>query len=160
MFILFGLILCRFFIYTFQENHEPLRTQCALAAAKLLKKPDQCRALVSAANVFWSGTVLNAEGELRDGKRVMDCLKKALRVASQCMDNLVKIQLYVEVADAYAIFQARGVDLVTDDTIIQMLQKIQEELPSLDVSDESVHINKFFQNSLDQLKKLKPEIPF
>lgn len=88
-----------------QENHEPLRTQCALAAAKLLKKPDQCRALVSAANVFWSGRVLNADTELRDGKRVMDCLKKALRVASQCMDNLVKIQLYVEVADAYALFQ-------------------------------------------------------
>ncbi|PSN51043.1 Vacuolar protein sorting-associated protein 35 [Blattella germanica] len=26
-----------------EENHEPLRTQCALAASKLLKKPDQCR---------------------------------------------------------------------------------------------------------------------
>jgi hypothetical protein len=26
-----------------EENHDPLRTQCALAAAKLLKKPDQCQ---------------------------------------------------------------------------------------------------------------------
>ena len=26
-----------------EENHDPLRTQCALAASKLLKKPDQCR---------------------------------------------------------------------------------------------------------------------
>merc|ERR1719318_157179 len=26
-----------------EENHDPLRSQCALAAAKLLKKPDQCR---------------------------------------------------------------------------------------------------------------------
>ncbi|OQV15068.1 Vacuolar protein sorting-associated protein 35 [Hypsibius exemplaris] len=143
-----------------EENHEPLRTQCALAAAKLLKKPDQCRALVAAANVFWSGKVRGGDAELRDTKRVMDCLKKALRVASQCMDNLVKIQLYVEVVDAYSLFQLRGVDQVTDETIVQMLQKIQEELPTLDVSDESVHINKYFQNSLDQLKKTKPELPF
>ncbi|GAU98388.1 hypothetical protein RvY_09543 [Ramazzottius varieornatus] len=141
-----------------EENHEPLRTQCALAAAKLLKKPDQCRALVAAANLFWSGKV--GEKELKDTKRVMDCLKKALRVASQCMDNLVKIQLYVEVADAYAVFQQRGVDAITDEMLIQMLQKIQDELPSLEVSDESVHVNKHFQNCLDQLKKLKPDIPF
>ena len=28
------------------ENHDPLRSQCALAAAKLLKKPDQCRGVL------------------------------------------------------------------------------------------------------------------
>ena len=29
-----------------EENHDPLRSQCALAAAKLLKKPDQCRGVL------------------------------------------------------------------------------------------------------------------
>lgn len=143
-----------------EESHDPLRTQCALAAAKLLKKPDQCRALMAAANVFWSGRVVNQDTELRDSKRVMDCLKKALRVATQCMDTAVKIQLYVEVADAYAVFQARGVDAITDEAIIQLLQKTQEELPTLDVNEESAHINKHFQNCLDQIKKSKPDIPF
>lgn len=38
-----------------EENAEPLRTNCALAAAKLLKKPDQCRGVVSCAALFWSG---------------------------------------------------------------------------------------------------------
>lgn len=37
------------------ENAEPLRTNCALAASKLLKKPDQCRAVVTCASLFWSG---------------------------------------------------------------------------------------------------------
>ncbi|EHB15393.1 Vacuolar protein sorting-associated protein 35 [Heterocephalus glaber] len=35
-----------------EENHEPLRTQCALAASKLLKKPDQGRAVSTCAHLL------------------------------------------------------------------------------------------------------------
>lgn len=38
-----------------EENADPLRTNCALAASKLLKKPDQCRGVVACAALFWSG---------------------------------------------------------------------------------------------------------
>lgn len=46
-----------------EENHEPLRTQCALAASKLLKKPDQCRAVSICAHLFWSGRNTDKGGE-------------------------------------------------------------------------------------------------
>lgn len=46
-----------------EENHEPLRTQCALAASKLLKKPDQCRAVSICAHLFWSGRNTDKNGE-------------------------------------------------------------------------------------------------
>lgn len=46
-----------------EENHEPLRTQCALAASKLLKKPDQCRAVSICAHLFWSGRNTDKSGE-------------------------------------------------------------------------------------------------
>ena len=45
-----------------EENHEPLRTQCALAASKLLKKPDQCRAVGVCSHLFWSGKSKDIEG--------------------------------------------------------------------------------------------------
>ena len=49
-----------------EENHDPLRTQCALAAAKLLKKPDQCRGVQACSHLFWSGkTVTNGGKEVR-----------------------------------------------------------------------------------------------
>lgn len=44
-----------------EENHEPLRTQCALAASRLLKKPDQCRAVGVCSHLFWSGKINNEE---------------------------------------------------------------------------------------------------
>ena len=52
-----------------EENHEPLRTQCALAASKLLKKPDQCRGVATCSHLFWSGKSI-ATG----GKEVRKCV--------------------------------------------------------------------------------------
>lgn len=46
-----------------EENHEPLRTQCALAASKLLKKPDQGRAVSTCAHLFWPGRNTDKNGE-------------------------------------------------------------------------------------------------
>merc|ERR1712098_720502 len=60
-----------------EENHDPLRSQCALAAAKLLKKPDQCRGVLAFSHLFWSGASKSTEGKpAKDGKKVLDCLKK------------------------------------------------------------------------------------
>ena len=56
-----------------EENHEPLRTQCALAAAKLLKKPDQCRAVGVCSHLFWSAKSADGEQkEVRLGSSVVD----------------------------------------------------------------------------------------
>ena len=46
-----------------EENHAPLRTQSALAASKLLKKPDQCRGVSVCSNLFWSGVSQESGGE-------------------------------------------------------------------------------------------------
>lgn len=147
-----------------EENHEPLRTQCALAASKLLKKPDQCRAVSICAHLFWSGRSTDKNGEevrlsllqshhirhsslqndmntldspglflfcskkewitlsdhlcvwlhpqIRDGKRVMECLKKALKIANQCMDPSLQVQLFIEILNRYVCFYERENDAV------------------------------------------------
>jgi len=46
-----------------EENHNPMRSQCAVGAAKLLKKPDQCRAVSICAHLFWSGTTRDTDGQ-------------------------------------------------------------------------------------------------
>lgn len=46
-----------------EENADPVRTQCALAASKLLKKPDQCRGVTTCSHLFWSGKSLATNGE-------------------------------------------------------------------------------------------------
>lgn len=137
-----------------EENAEPLRTQCALAASKLLKKPDQCRGVATCSHLFWSGKTLATPepGELRDGKRVLECLKKGVRIAKQCMDVSVQVQLFVELLNHYVFFYEKGDEQVSVEIINQLIAKIKEELPNLEVSDEAEQINKHFSNTLDHLR--------
>uniref|UniRef100_T1ISA6 Vacuolar protein sorting-associated protein 35 n=1 Tax=Strigamia maritima TaxID=126957 RepID=T1ISA6_STRMM len=132
-----------------EENHEPLRTQCALAASKLLKKPDQCRGVAICSHLFWSGK--RDSSEIRDGNRVFDCLKKGLRIANQCMDPSVQVQLFVELLNHYMYFYEKGNDQVTVPILNQLITKINTELPNLEANEETEQINKHLQNTLDHV---------
>ena len=135
-----------------EENAEPLRTQCALAASKLLKKPDQCRGVTTCSHLFWSGKSLASnKEEMHDGKRVVDCLKKGLRIAKQCMDVSVQVQLFVELLDHYIYFYEKGNEQVTVEILNQVIRKVKDELPNLDGSEETEQIQKHFNNTLMHL---------
>ncbi|KAG9474867.1 hypothetical protein GDO78_003367 [Eleutherodactylus coqui] len=142
-----------------EENHEPLRTQSALAASKLLKKPDQCRAVSTSAHLFWSGRNTDKNGEeIHSGKRVMECLKKALKIANQCMDPSLQVQLFIEILNRYIYFYEKENDAVTIQVLNQLIQKIREDLPNLEASEETEQINKHFHNTLEHLR-LRKESP-
>ncbi|XP_014777339.1 vacuolar protein sorting-associated protein 35 isoform X1 [Octopus bimaculoides] len=142
-----------------EENHEPLRTQCALAASKLLKKPDQCRGVATCSHLFWSGKKNNQEEnspkifvKMHDGKRVAECLKKGVKIANQCMDNSVQVQLFVELLNHYIYFFEKGNDQITIPVLNQLITKIREDLPNLEANEETEQINKHFQNTLEHLQ--------
>ena len=50
--------------------------------------------------------------QIRDGKRVMECLKKALKIANQCMDPSLQVQLFIEILNRYVCFYERENDAV------------------------------------------------
>ncbi|KAL1115285.1 hypothetical protein AAG570_007316 [Ranatra chinensis] len=134
-----------------EENSEPVMTQCALAASKLLKKPDQCRGVCVCAHLFWSGKS-QAGQELKDGKRVLDCLKKGVRIAHQCMDPSVQTQLFVELLNHYVYFYEKGNALITVSMLNQLISKIREELPNLDSTEETEQIGKHLSNTIEHLR--------
>ena len=53
-----------------KENYDTLITKCALHGSKLLKKPDQCRAVYLASHLWWA-TEIPARNE--DDKTVCQC---------------------------------------------------------------------------------------
>lgn len=52
-----------------KENYDTLITKCALHGSKLLKKPDQCRAVYLASHLWWAVPIV-AKGEGEDEKDV------------------------------------------------------------------------------------------
>lgn len=92
-----------------KENYDTLITKCAQHASKLLRKPDQCRAVYLASHLWWATPMVGSgEGEdadlYRDGKRVLECLQRALRVADSCMETATSIELFVEILDRYVYY--------------------------------------------------------
>ncbi|VBB32576.1 unnamed protein product [Acanthocheilonema viteae] len=127
-----------------EENHEPLRTQCAHSSAKLFKKADQCVAVCLVAHLFWNGHTANSDLPMKDSVQVINCLKKALRVASQCMDPVVQIQLYITVFNHYLYFYEDGCDEITIDILNQVVGKIRELIVQLEPSNEAEQITTHF----------------
>ena len=99
-------------------------------------------------NVAWFPILL----QLRDEKRVMDCLKKGIKIASQCMDSGTKAQLYVELLNKYVYFYERGHTGIKIEVLQEIVDRIKEELPNLEAgSDEADQINKHFDNTVAHL---------
>lgn len=63
-----------------KENYDTLITKCALHGSKLLKKPDQCRAVYLASHLWWAVDKSTGaeDGEKKDGKEV--CLHHDIRL--------------------------------------------------------------------------------
>ena len=45
---------------------------------------------------------------MHEGKRVLECLKKAVKVATECLDPGVQAQLIVELINTYVHFYHQG----------------------------------------------------
>lgn len=136
-----------------EENHGPLRSQCGFAAGKLLKKPDQCRSILACSHVFWSSKLKEAPTkELRDKTKVLECLKKAVKIASSCMDKSVQLQLYVEILNKYVYYFEKDCSEITMDMLNQLIKKIREDSTLMDSSDDLEQINRHFRNSLQHLQ--------
>lgn len=89
---------------------------------------------------------------MRDEKRTLECLKKGARIASQCLDTGVQVQLYVELLNHYLFYFERGNSLITITMLNQLIAKINEELPNLEQCEETKQIEMHNNNTLAHIK--------
>ncbi|KAK1289588.1 Vacuolar protein sorting-associated protein 35B [Acorus calamus] len=115
------------------ENRDTLTHKSTGYSAKLLKKPDQCRAVYACAHLFW----VDDQDGIKDGERVLLCLKRALRIANaaQQMANVTRgssgsVALFVEILNKYLYFFEKGNLQITSAAIQGLVELIMNELQS------------------------------
>ncbi|KAG9091386.1 Vacuolar protein sorting-associated protein 35 [Ceratobasidium sp. UAMH 11750] len=131
-----------------EDNYDTLITKAAVHGAKLLKKPHQATAVMLASHMWWQSDVpgVEAEGEAegedaeerkprRDGKRVLECLQKSLRIASSCFEEVVSVQLYVDALDKYLYYFERGVAEITPKYINSLIELITSNVDVISAPD-------------------------
>jgi len=140
-----------------KENYDTLITKCALHGSKLLKKPDQCRAVYLASHLWWA-TEIPARGEddkaplYRDGKRVLECLQRALRVADACMDAAVSVELFVEILNRYVYYFDRQNEAVTVKYLNGLIELIHSNLHNNPESSATENPRKHFERTLEYIR--------
>ncbi|KAF2191462.1 vacuolar protein sorting-associated protein 35 [Zopfia rhizophila CBS 207.26] len=139
-----------------KENYDTLITKCALHGSKLLKKPDQCRAVYLASHLWWTTEVRALAEEdpkdlYRDGKRVLECLQRALRVADACMDAAVSVELFVEILNRYVYYFDQENEAVTTKYLNGLIELIHSNLQSNENASSLENPRRHFQRTLDYI---------
>lgn len=132
------------------ENRDALTHKATGYSAKLLKKPDQCRAVYACSHLFW----VDDQDNIKDGERVLLCLKRALRIANaaQQMSNATRgssgsVTLFIEILNKYLYFFEKGVLEVTVALVQSLIELITNEMQSENtLSDPSA--DAFFASTL------------
>ncbi|CAG8500735.1 13480_t:CDS:10 [Acaulospora morrowiae] len=123
------------------ENYDTLITKCALHGSKLLKKPDQCRAVYLSSHLWWAtetegGIHKSGEELYRDGKRVLECLQKALKIADSCMDSVTNVELFIEILNRYIYYFEKKNEAVTVKYLNGLIDLINTNLINMDNPDQ------------------------
>jgi len=138
-----------------RENYDTLITKAALHGSKLLKKPDQCRAVYLASHLWWivekAERQEGAKEAYRDGKRVLECLQRALRVADACMDTAVSVELFVEILNRYVYYFDQENDAVTTKYLNGLIELIHSNLNTGENVSALESPRKHFQRTLEYI---------
>lgn len=123
------------------DNYDTLITKAALHSSKLLKKPDQCRGVYLSSHLWWTTdrSVDGTENEkelFRDGKRALECLQKALKIADSCMDPVTNVELFVEILNRYIYYFEKGNEAVTVKYLNGLIDLINTNLGNMDSPDQ------------------------
>ncbi|KAK8512572.1 hypothetical protein V6N13_082886 [Hibiscus sabdariffa] len=123
------------------ENRDTLTHKATGYSARLLKKVDQCRAVYACSHLFW----VDDQDGIKDGERVLLCLKRALRIANaaQQMANVARgsggpVTLFVEILNKYLYFFEKGNGQITSSAIEGLIELINTETHCDSTSPDSI----------------------
>lgn len=136
-----------------EENFDMVSQKITQHAARLLRKPAQCRAVALCANLFWCPAK-------RDGKRVLECLQKCLKIT----DNLVssdstQVGLWVEMLDKYLYCFEVGIEEVGANFVRDLIALCKEQLAYAEKEpssvDEAAKSKKHYNEILAHIRLVK-----
>merc|ERR1712127_907762 len=123
---------------TFEKaEYEALITKTAQYAAKLLKKPDQCRMVCLCSRLFYVGGKDDVN-TYRNPQRVLECLQRGLKIADACsMSSSSNVQLFVEILDYYVYYYEIENPSITDKFVSGLIALINEHFDSVGAASGS-----------------------
>ena len=140
------------------EDYEALITKTAQYSNKLLKKPDQCRMVTLCSHLFWprdltvnigeNGEELPPVQRYADCDRVLECMQRALKIASVCNPNI-----FVEILDRYIFYFENDNPVIQVRYLSGLIALINEQMSSEETAQQmSASTITHYKNTLDYIR--------
>lgn len=147
-----------------ESDYDALSTKVTQYAAKLLKKPDQCRMVALASHLFFVGRA-DEPGHYHDPKRVIECLQRSVKTADMCMASSQHMHLFVEVLNHYLYFYECGCPTVTEKYLSALVAFINDKRNEAALvgggpaegSSRAAEIEAYYKNTLDYIRLKKTQ---
>jgi len=137
-----------------EDNGDTLVTNCAQYAARQLKKPDQCIGVTLVTHLFWNEYTQNE-------RRVIECLKKAVKIADICVTNPKNIVLFVTILNKYLYFMVNEVPSIEGEAVNSLIELIREHLSNIESDSEAKtsmeECKNYFRNTINYIKNRQAE---
>jgi len=135
------------------ENFDNISQKITRHAARLLKKPMQCRAVSVCSQLFWCDA-------RRDGKRVRECLERCLKTCEAVVQSdFSQVDLWVEMLNRYIYYYEVQCDEVSVSFIQNLLQICKEHIEFAikdpQATDDGKKARSYLQNTVTYAKKMK-----
>lgn len=78
-----------------------------LPAGKLVKKSDQCRAILAAASLFVTESESDSSTPTLEAE-ALKCFRKCIKISSSLLDSALQLQLYVEILSHLTLYVKYG----------------------------------------------------
>eukprot|EP01126_Amoeba_proteus_P057983 TRINITY_DN7433_c0_g3_i10.p1 TRINITY_DN7433_c0_g3~~TRINITY_DN7433_c0_g3_i10.p1 ORF type:complete len:389 (+),score=103.39 TRINITY_DN7433_c0_g3_i10:102-1268(+) len=119
-----------------REQYGVLAKRIAQHSSKLVNTDDQCRAVSMSAHLFKNKIIPDDEGsEFKDNVAMLQCLKKSMSLSASFPDSDFSFPLLVELLDKFLYFFVHHPDVVTEDHVITVLNKVNSESTNLQDKD-------------------------
>lgn len=130
------------------EDYETLITKVAQYANKLLQKQDQCRMVTLCSHLFWP-QIASPTGPERfsDCDRVLECLQRALKIASACDPNL-----FIEMLDRYIYYFENDNPAIRVQFLSGLIALINDQLGEEMVSGGNPAVAAHYRNTLGYIR--------
>jgi vacuolar protein sorting-associated protein 35 len=92
-----------------------------------------------------------------DGKRVLDCLQRALKIADVCMQASTNVHLFVEILNRYLYYLEAGNEKITIKYIQGLLDLVSEHLTTMDPGAEADSVRGHLNQTLTHMRLKKEQ---
>jgi len=100
------------------------------------------------------------QNEYKNGKKVLACLQRSLRIADTCMDSALNVKLFVEILNEYLYYFEDKNDAVAVKYLTGLIALIKTHLANIETGAEdenelAENVKVYFENTLEHIKRKK-----